>query len=221
MDGSQKRYADTFISRSADTAHDLKTPLNIAVLNLELLRMRARKLSGGEEDPKLAAYAAAIEGELRRLGRIFDAFFTYAVPPKGAPAPEQVDIEQVLHEVAAQFELELDEAPSASCWGTPARIRELLKHFLDGGTRMLDRSRAVLIRRAEPGRYNLELRGPVVNSEVEVEKLFKFYFTNSEGAADLSLATARLIAETCGGEITAHRQGDELLLELSLPLGEE
>ncbi|HVT04576.1 MAG TPA: hypothetical protein VHL58_14515 [Thermoanaerobaculia bacterium] len=220
MDSSQRRYAEAFFNRSSDTAHDLKTPLNIAVLNLELLRIRLRKLTGGE-DEKLIAYTAAIEMELRRLGKIFDAFFTFAVPPKGSPAAEQIDLEKTLREVVTPFELQFDQGPAASCWGSPGRLRELLKHFLEGGTRMLDRSHTVLTRRSESNRYNLQLRGPAASREVEVEKLFKFYFTDAEGAADLSLATARLIAETCGGEITAHREGDDLLLELSLPLGEQ
>jgi len=37
-------FARAIFARSS--AHDLKTPLNVAVLNLELLRMRLRKLSG-------------------------------------------------------------------------------------------------------------------------------------------------------------------------------
>lgn len=221
MDSSQKRYAQTFFNRSVDTAHDLKTPLNIAVLNLELLRMRMHKLTGGEEDSKLSSYSAAIEIELRRLARIFDAFFTYIVPPKGAPAEEQIDVEKTLREIATQFAFELDEQPSCLCWVSASRLREMLKQFLDGGTRMLDRSSLALTRRCDSNGYNLQLRGPAADADLEIDKLFKFYFTNNEGAADLSLATARLIAETLGGEITAHREGDELLLELSLPLGEQ
>ena len=33
-------FAQTALRRAADTAHDLKTPLNVAILNLELLKMR-------------------------------------------------------------------------------------------------------------------------------------------------------------------------------------
>src|SRR5437762_11731036 len=65
-------FATTAFRRSADTAHDLKTPLNVAVLNLELLRMRLAKLiEGGDE--KLTAYAASIDVELRRMARIVDS----------------------------------------------------------------------------------------------------------------------------------------------------
>ena len=84
-------FARANFRRSADTAHDLKTPLNIAVLNLELLRMRLRKLAG-EDDEKVTAYTQAIETELRRLGRIFDAFFLLSTPPKNDERPTAVDV---------------------------------------------------------------------------------------------------------------------------------
>ncbi|HEY6139134.1 MAG TPA: histidine kinase dimerization/phospho-acceptor domain-containing protein, partial [Thermoanaerobaculia bacterium] len=69
-----KSFAETAFRRAADTAHDLKTPLNVAILNLELLKMRLAKLAEAP-DAKVTAYAASIETELRRMARIFDTFF--------------------------------------------------------------------------------------------------------------------------------------------------
>ena len=69
MDFWLENFAQANFPRSADTAHDLKTPLNVAVLNLELLRMRLRKVSGeatGREDRRIRAL---VDIELRRLGR--------------------------------------------------------------------------------------------------------------------------------------------------------
>ena len=83
-------FAETSFRRSADTAHDLKTPLNVAVLNLELLRMRLAKLVT-EPDEKVTAYAASIDAELRRMARIFDAFFLLSTPPKNEGEPDLVD----------------------------------------------------------------------------------------------------------------------------------
>src|SRR5258708_16020735 len=82
-----ENFARANFTRSADTAHDLKTPLNVAVLNLELLRMRIAKLDGAEGDEKIAAYAQSIELELRRIARIFDTFFLLLQPPKGECPP--------------------------------------------------------------------------------------------------------------------------------------
>src|SRR5436305_14525922 len=99
MDAWLEAFARANFSRSADTAHDLKTPINVAVLKLELLRMRLRKL--GAEDDKVANYAASIELELRRMARIFDTFFVLSTPPKGEGAPVPVDLAPICakHEI--------------------------------------------------------------------------------------------------------------------------
>ena len=77
-----ERFASAVFSRAADVSHDLKTPLNIAVLNLELLRMRVQKMAGGS-DEKLNEYSRAIDQELRRMARVFDSYFLYSTPPNG------------------------------------------------------------------------------------------------------------------------------------------
>ena len=55
----------------------------------------------------------------------------------------------------------------------------------------------------------------------EATKIFKFYYTDPQGNPDLSLATARLIAETYGGELIASSESDKVSLRLSFPPGEE
>ena len=50
MDPWLENFARRRFRRSGDTAHDLKTPLNVAVLNLELLRMRIAKLASASDD---------------------------------------------------------------------------------------------------------------------------------------------------------------------------
>src|ERR1017187_9561928 len=92
MDRWLEEFAKTAFQRSGDTAHDLKTPLNIAVLNLELLRMRIRKLLPGDEDAKVTAYASSVDFELRRLARIFDAYFIYITPPRQDHPPRPTDV---------------------------------------------------------------------------------------------------------------------------------
>src|SRR2546430_17386477 len=87
MESWLEHFAATAFRRSADTAHDLKTPLNVAILNLELLKMRLAKLLDGAADEKVAAYAASIEVELRRVGGSFGAFFLPSPPPRGREGP--------------------------------------------------------------------------------------------------------------------------------------
>src|SRR5882757_11216374 len=100
MEAWLESFATTNFRRSSDTAHDLKTPLNVAVLNLELLRMRVSKLAGGE-DAKVNAYAKSIELEFRRMAQIFDTFFVLSTPPKGEGDPQKIDVSPLCSDAAA------------------------------------------------------------------------------------------------------------------------
>ena len=54
----------------------------------------------------------------------------------------------------------------------------------------------------------------------ELSRIFKFYYTDPQGSPDLSLAAARLITETYGGELNATQESDKVAIQLSLPLGD-
>jgi hypothetical protein len=58
-------------------------------------------------------------------------------------------------------------------------------------------------------------------ADFEITKIFKFYYTDALGNPDLSLAAARLIAETYGGQLNAIQESDKVTLRLTLPPGEE
>lgn len=211
-----ERFAEVNFLRSADTAHDLKTPLNVAVLNLELLRMRLAKLAEANGDEKITAYAAAIETELRRMARIYDAFFLLSTPPKGEGEPGLIDVTPILNEA-----LGTDYARPAMVLTHPSRIRQVAKLFFDGGSKILDeKNRAITIELSGKD-LNVLMSGRVVDSEIELTKIFKFYYTDPAGNPDLSLATARLIAETYGGVLDATRERDTVTVRLTLPLGDQ
>src|SRR5258705_12071392 len=116
MESWLESFAATNFRRSSDTAHDLKTPLNVAVLNLELLRMRVSKLAGGE-DEKVNAYAKSIELELRRMAKIFDTFFVLSTPPKDEGAPQEIDISLLCSEAAGRAAFEMDSVGSFKVHG--------------------------------------------------------------------------------------------------------
>jgi nitrogen fixation/metabolism regulation signal transduction histidine kinase len=216
MDPWLETFAHANFQRSADTAHDLKTPLNVAVLNLELLRMRLRKLHAAE-DEKVSAYTAAIETELRRLGRIFDAFFLLSTPPKNEGEPVAVEVVQVAADAAGAAGFTLERSGNASVPAHEARIRQLFKVFFEGASKLFaDRQAEAAL---ETSRFTVTIAGRTDDPDFEVTKVFKFYYSDAEGVPDLSLAVARLIAETYGGEINAVRERDKVVLRLSLPLG--
>src|SRR5947199_6408201 len=132
MDSWLESFARTGFRRSADTAHDLKTPLNVAVLNLELLRMRIAKLGAAEKDEKIAAYGRSIEIELRRMARIFDTFFLLSAPPKGEGSPVAVDVVPLCREAAEAAGFDVAWDGSFRMLAHESRIREALRMFFAG-----------------------------------------------------------------------------------------
>ena len=209
-------FARANFQRSADTAHDLKTPLNVAVLNLELLRMRLRKLVD-DDDEKIGVYTRAIETELRRLGRIFDAFFLLSTPPRGEGSPVPVDVVPVCMEAASSAGLTAAAYGTAFVEGHEARIREAFELFFEGASKIVSEREAEISR--DGFRFAVTVGGTPPDPDFELTRIFKFYYSDSEGNPDLSLAVARLIIETYGGEVTAARERDKVVLRLSLPTG--
>jgi|SRR6185436_5349046 len=222
MDRWLEDFARTAFRRSSDTAHDLKTPLNVAVLNLELLRMRIAKLAGAAaDDEKILAYTRSIETELRRMARIFDTFFLLSAPPKGEETPVAVDLCAACAEACASsgFELELPRT-AAPIVAHDSRIRQTFKLFLEGASKTLKSEGRRAAAELGPERFAVAVTGEPAADDFEVTKIFKFYYSDSLGNPDLSLAAARLIAETYGGELNATQDRDKVILRLSFPLGE-
>lgn len=217
MDRWLENFARVAFDRGADTAHDLKTPLNIAILNLELLRMRLRKLLGEDEDEKIVKYSGAIEDELRRLAMIFDAYFTYSTPPRTDLV--LVDVLPLFQDSAttAQVSIALPNEP-VTVLGHEPRIRELAHLFIQGAAKLVSPECRVELK-VDHDRFRAVATGRPAG-EIELSKLFKFYYTDPSGNPELSIATARLIAETYGGALSGSLSESGLSLELSLPLGD-
>ena len=219
MESWLEHFARANFRRSADTAHDLKTPLNVAVLNLELLRMRLRKIADDTPDDKISDYTRAIEVELRRLGRIFDAFFLLSTPPQGDGDPSPVGMAPLVSEAAAAVSVALSANSPAVVFAHEVRIRQALKLFFESAAKLFTEVNGTAS--VQDGRYVVTIEGKPVSADFEPTKIFKFYYTDPDGNPDLALAVARLITETYGGEINAVENSDKVSLRLSFPLGAE
>ena len=233
MDFWLENFARANFLRSADTAHDLKTPLNVAVLNLELLRMRLRKISDeGDGDDKIAVYMRSIEIELRRMGRIFDAFFLMSTPPANEGDPTAIDLAPILTEAASSVSIELvvdkrqdERLPVIDerllVVAHEPRIRQAVRLFFEGAVKLFGDGTATAAIARHERRLTVTVAGKPAAADFEPTRIFKFYYSDAGGNPDLSLAVARLIAETYGGEIDAVEDRDKVSLRLSFPLGAE
>jgi hypothetical protein len=215
-----EKFARAAFLRSADTAHDLKTPLNVAVLNLELFRMRVRKLTEAD-DKKMNEYGRAIELELRRMADIFDTFFFLSTPPRNEGAPVLIDVIPLAREAAADTDLPFSPSGRAMVVAHDARIRQAFRMFFRGASKVFGTSDIQIKAENADATFTLAAGGSPGSEDFELTRLFKFYYTDPLGNPDLSLASARLITETYGGQLNAVEESDKVWLRLSLPLGEE
>ncbi|HYC59791.1 MAG TPA: HAMP domain-containing sensor histidine kinase [Thermoanaerobaculia bacterium] len=219
MESWLENFARANFRRSADTAHDLKTPLNVAVLNLELLRMRLRKIADDGDDEKISSYTSAIELELRRMGHIFDAFFLLSTPPAAEGDPSPVDIAPIVADAATNASIALDVDGPVVVIAHERRIREAVKLFFEGAAKLFRGASGSADVRRDEHNCHITVVGEPVAADFEKTKIFKFYYTGPDGNPDLSLAVARLITETYGGEVNAEEDRDKVSLRLSFPLG--
>ena len=87
--------------------------------------------------------------------------------------------------------------------------------FFDGTSKIL-KSQSTAITVGE--NYRVTITGEPYTPDLEVTKIFKFYYTDADGNPDLSLASSRLIVETYGGTLSATQHDDVIAIELVLPL---
>jgi signal transduction histidine kinase len=212
-------FARANFLRGSDTAHDLKTPLNVAVLNLELLRMRIRSLNNGADDPKVRDHSAAIEMELRRMARIVDTFFLLSIPPKDEGVPAAVDVSAICSETAQQAGIPLDNGGPAFVIAHESRIRQAFRLFFESVLKLFAAGGLRAAISSDSERISLTVAGVPAATDFEPTRIFKFYYTDPLGNPDLAMATARLIVETYGGELTAAavEESDKVIVRLSLP----
>jgi hypothetical protein len=117
--------------------------------------------------------------------------------------------------VSAGFALHADG--TAVVVGHEARIRQAYKLFFEGASKIFsDRQAAAEL---DASCFTVSVAGRPDTPDFELTKIFKFYYTDSDGNPDLSLAVARLIAETYGGELNAAQDRDKVVFRLSLPVG--
>lgn len=215
----KEQFAESTARRSSEVAHDLKTPLNVAVLNLELARMKVRRIVDTDDDESISGYLKAVEGELRRIARIFDAYFVYVIPP-GEEPPPLIDVAGPLKEAFGEHEIAIEPEPRAVRVGIhPERLRVLIASLVDGCRAVFD-SFEVRGGDGEDG-VRVTIEGVPRRSDEEVSKIFKFYYTDASGSPAFGLATARLITESYGGTLESRSEDGTIAIELMLPAGEE
>ena len=197
---------------AAGLAHEIRNPLNVLSMNLQMLEEDvAARL--GPEAVDTRHYLHTLQGEIRRLGSLVDNFLSYARPaqPRFASADLNGVIAATCRLVRPQFEalgiaLKEDLAhflPAVDL--DEAQIRQALMNILMNAAQILKPGGTVTVQSAVAPDGGVQIAvtddGPGIPKESR-QKIFDVFYSTRPGGTGLGLAIAARILEAHGGRIT-------------------
>jgi len=213
---------------AAGLAHEIRNPLNVLSMNLQMLEEELAGRPGGTgQDTR--EFLAALQGEIRRLSTLVNNFLSYARPNQ--PKFETRDLNDVLRDVCTfvrpdfekrglrlQVELspylppvELDEG----------QIRQALLNILMNATHILKAGGTVRVesRVGPQGEAIVAIGddGPGIKPD-DRERIFQVFYSGRPGGTGLGLSIAARIVEAHGGRIAVESEpGQGARFVLTLP----
>jgi signal transduction histidine kinase len=220
---------------AADAAHELRTPLAILAVELELAGRPGRTRE------ELVSAVAAAADETERLTRLAEDLLLLASNEDGGPAlrREITSLAAVLAESvntatpraeARNVRLEVDAPPEVVALVDAARLRQALDNLVENALRFAPRGTAVqLVVRRMNDRAVIEVSdsGPGFPSSFLPHAFERFRRADQsrarqEGGTGLGLAIVSSIAEAHGGRAEArNRPGGGATVWLDLPIGDQ
>jgi signal transduction histidine kinase len=212
--------------------HDLKTPLQAMVMNLELLK---ESLAGTRESTDAATrarqtrYMDVLRDEVSRLDRQLRALLVHTVPTK---EPQQViDVCDLLRElvmligpqakqqrVAVETTLPDEPVPFT---GHRDRLKQALLNIAINALEVMpDGGRLAVHLENGDGQIRISLHdsGPGISPELQ-SQIYKMHFTTKSGGTGIGLYVARSVVESHGGEIQVETAaGRGTCFQIYLPL---
>jgi signal transduction histidine kinase len=209
---------------AAGLAHEVRNPLNAALLQLTVLR---RRLDRPDCQPAtVQPVAAVIEQELQRLDRLVDDFIAFAQPRALHLRP--TDLASLCRTVGAALTPDAERGGVRLAFDLPERTPVLLADP--------DRLQHVLINLARnaldamPGGGELSLRLRPVRDAVEIDvadtgpgfpedtPVFDAFFTTKANGTGLGLSIVHRIVTDHGGTVSVRSQPGSTCFTISLPM---
>lgn len=191
-------------------AHEIRNPLNAAVLELHLLGRSIEKLAEGSLRDPMKRRVTIVESEIKRLERLLTDFLELARPR--APQKEPVDLTRVLSDVldleaeafsAKGVRIVRDFDPQAFAIGDVEKLKQVALNLVvnaldvmpDGGTLWARVGR-------EGGDVWMSIgdTGPGVDANILAE-IFDPFFTTKAAGTGLGLAIVRKIVDQHSGRV--------------------
>lgn len=194
-------------------AHDLRSPLNAMVVNLELLQDAVAPGARGDNlDERRRRYARVLKEEMERLNRYLQAFLSQTAPEvEGSRRldlrQQLVDLVQFVEPQAKKQKVEVDpEMPDGPVWvyGSADQLRQAILSVVVNALEAQPDGGWIGIGLDETdGRVRMwvEDEGPGISPRYR-NQVFAMHFTTKDTGSGIGLSVARDIAERHGGTLT-------------------
>jgi PAS domain S-box-containing protein len=211
----------------AGLAHELRNPLNGALLQLALADRSLGRTDAAAAAPASAAIAQA-GSEMRRIASLLDDFLVFVRPQ---PVHlERTDVRQIVERAverggpkaqAAAVSVVIEPGAEALAEVDASRVEagvyHLLANAIDAASRATDREVRIRIAvHANTTAIEVEDHGAGIPSEDA--PIFEPFFTTKEGGTGLGLAIVQRVAADHGGSITYERRDGATVFRLELPI---
>jgi signal transduction histidine kinase len=227
--GFDERRAERLASLgtlASGLAHEIRNPLNSALLQLKVLERRVRNPDGADA---LGA-VAAVRSELVRIEHLLADFLAFAEPMRLDLAAVELNallagfaarVTASAAEAGAELELELELDPQV---GTveldAARLCEVLSALVDNALEAMPEGGKLWIRSHGPdadGFVSIEVEDTGLGFGPEAPVFDPFYTTKPSGTG-LGLSIAHRVLSDHGGWITSRSADGRTLFSLCLPV---
>ena len=210
---------------SAGIGHELKNPLNAAVIHLELLKQQLAKNTG---DSSAADHVAVIAAQMRRLDEVVQGFLRFIRPEnlKLEAVPVSALVEQIMPIVKAEadarhIQVSVDIPPTLPNIRADAGMMQqaLLNLALNGCQAMRDGGRLRLAAAVASGRrveIVCEDNGQGIPPE-NLDKIFNLYFTTKEGGSGIGLSMVYRSVQLHDGELEVQSTPGQTIFRVLLP----
>jgi signal transduction histidine kinase len=208
---------------AAGLAHEVRNPLNAALLQLALLR---RRLDRPDCQPAtLAPVADLVELELQRVGRLVEDFIAFAQPRPLQLRP--TDLASLCRTIAtllapeaerAGVQLHLDVTPAPALPADPDRLQHVVLNLARNSLEAMRGGGALTLRlRPTPGAVELDVAdtGPGFPESAPV---FDAFFTTKSNGTGLGLSIVHRIVTDHGGTVRVRSKPGDTCFTVSLPL---
>jgi len=194
---------------AAGLAHEIRNPLNVLSMNLQMLEEEITAKGGGEET---RVYLSALQGEIRRLSTLVNNFLSYARPNR--PRFEGRDLNGILKEIclllrpefeARQLSLREDLSPYLPPVDLDeAQFRQAVLNILQNAGQVSPPGGRVTVE-SRVGPHGeaivaVQDEGPGIKPE-DRERIFEVFVSNRRGGTGLGLPIAARILQAHGGGI--------------------